>query len=174
LPEGTVGEIVVSGPSVCRHYWEREGQKPTTDESLLGAAPVLRTGDLGFRWDGELFITGRRKNTIIIRGVNLSCEGVEEVAQAAHPAIYSCLTAAVSLDDGKEEQLIIMQEAPAEATSELDTIVGNIRENIAAYHGVQVHDVVLVETRSLPRTTSGKVRRKQALERYQSGALRRL
>lgn len=174
LPEHSVGEIVVAGPSVCRNYWDPRSERRTTDDALTqgtNSAPVLRTGDLGFQSDGELYVTGRLKNTVIIRGRNLSCEGVEEVAQSAHPSLYSCLSAALSVDDGKRERLVILQEAPAESLTQLEDIICNIQEAVAAHHGVRVDDVVLVKTRSLPQTTSGKVRRAEALKRYRNGQL---
>ncbi len=177
VPDHMIGEIVVAGPSVCGNYWNPASEKRTTDDALTqgtNSAPVLRTGDLGFQSDGELYVTGRLKNTVIVRGRNLSCEGVEELAQGAHPSLYSCLSAALSVDDGKKERLVVLQEAPAEARIQLEEIMGNIQETIAAHHGVRVDEVVLVQTRSLPRTTSGKVRRVEALNRYRDGALVRL
>jgi acyl-CoA synthetase (AMP-forming)/AMP-acid ligase II len=174
LAEHFVGEIVVSGPSVCLNYWDPKFERRTTDDALTqgtNSAPVLRTGDLGFQSNGELYVTGRRKNTVIIRGRNLSCEGVEEVVQSSHPSLYSCVSAALSVDDGKQEKLVVLQEVPPESLTRLEEIIGNIQEAVAAHHGVRVDDVVLVKTRSLPRTTSGKVRRTEALKRYRNGQL---
>jgi len=172
LPDKSVGEIVVAGPSVCATYWTKGTEIPTSDD--CAGRQFLRTGDLGFRLNGELFVTGRLKNTVIIRGLNLSCEGVEELAQSAHPTLYSCLSAALAIDDGRGERLVVLQEAPADARGSAEEIIGNIREAVTAHHGVSVDDVVLVATRSLPRTTSGKVRRAEALKRYKTDGLSRL
>ena len=108
-----VGEIWVSGPTVCRGYWNRPEETQRTLRAYLadsGEGPFLRTGDLGFLKDGELFVTGRLKDLIIIGGRNLYPNDIELTVEQSHPAIRSGCCAAFSVDVADEERLIVAAE----------------------------------------------------------------
>lgn len=109
----TVGEIWVSGPSVAKGYWNKPGETERTCRAYLadsGEGPFLRTGDLGFLKDGELFVTGRLKDLIIIAGRNLYPHDIELTVEQSHPAIRSGCCAAFSVDLADEERLIVAVE----------------------------------------------------------------
>ena len=165
-----VGEIWVSGPSIARTYWEL----PDATERELRArladradTPFLRTGDLGFLRDGELFITGRIKDMIIVRGANHYPQDLEYTVQDAHSAVRPGCAAAFSVDEDGEEQLVVVAEidrgrgpggdGPSVSTSEVTTA---IIKGIAEAHGLRVARVALLSPGSIPKTTSGKIQRR--------------
>jgi acyl-CoA synthetase (AMP-forming)/AMP-acid ligase II len=169
--EGEIGEIWLSGPSVARGYWQR----PDSTESAFRATPegepnahYLRTGDLGVLDGGELYIAGRVKNIVIIRGLNYSCEDIEELAQGAHPALQGRLGAAFGAEDGDKEGLVVVQEiGRGQAAGVVHSQVrAAVQQAIVTHCGIRAIDLVLVKSASLPRTTSGKVKRQKARELY--------
>ena len=158
---GEVGEIWVSGPSVALGYWNRPEETAATFEAHLaetGEGPFLRTGDLGFVKDGELFVTGRLKDLIIIRGHNYYPSDIEITVAASHPDLIPHSCAAFSVDFDGEEQLVIAQEVERKALRRLDTeeVVRAIRASVTKHHALEVRAVVLLKPGSLPRTSSGK------------------
>lgn len=163
VPDGTIGEVYVSGPIVAKGYWNQ----PAASEETFGAriagsdALHLRTGDLGFLDRGELYVTGRAKDMIILRGRNYYPQDLEASAEAAHIALRGAPAAAFSLDVGGEEQLAIAQEVPRAAIGTLDVAetVAAIREAIAREHAVAVFAVALLRPGGILKTSSGKVRR---------------
>ncbi|RKN45334.1 non-ribosomal peptide synthetase [Micromonospora endolithica] len=177
LPAGAVGEVWVSGPSVAQGYWRRPEQTHETFQARVttGEGPFLRTGDLGFVHDGELFVTGRIKDMIIVRGRNLYPQDVERCAVTSHPALRSGLAAAAGLDTEAGEQLLVVAEVRRDATEpDVDGIVAAIRQAVTAEFDVAVHAVVLVRAGTLPRTSSGKVQRHAAKRGYAAGDLTEL
>ena len=174
-PPERIGEVWVAGPGIGRGYWGR----PELSAESFGArtfdgdGPFLRTGDLGFKGGGQLFITGRLKELIIIRGHNYYPHDIERTARAANPALRPDGGAAFSVDIGGEERLILVHEVERTVRSNLDLpgIVGDVREAVAAELGVRVHALVLIRPTSLPRTTSGKVRRGDCRQRLLLGKL---
>ena len=175
-PPGEVGEIWVSGPSVCLGYWGRVAETRTTFEATLRERPgqrFLRTGDLGFVQDGELFVSGRLKNIVIIRGTCSSCEDIEEVAQASHPALHGSVAAAFSVDLDDQEQLVVVQEVGRHITEPIDSheLSEAIQESIIANLGFGAAEIALVPPGRLPRTTSGKVQRSTTRELHAAGEL---
>ncbi|HYU30925.1 MAG TPA: amino acid adenylation domain-containing protein, partial [Thermoanaerobaculia bacterium] len=174
---GTVGEIWIAGPSVAQGYW---GQAEET-ERVFRAVPAgaererfLRTGDLGFLDGSELFVTGRLKDLIILRGRNHYPQDLELTAESAHPALRPGGGAAFSLDVGGEERLVLVQEVERRAGAgpgELAEIGAAVRRAIAVEHEVPVHDVVLVRAGAVPKTSSGKVQRRLCRTLYQEGRL---
>jgi acyl-CoA synthetase (AMP-forming)/AMP-acid ligase II len=184
VPAGAIGEIWVAGESIARGYWNNpevtaatfnvrpEGM--TADEG--GDLAWLRTGDLGFIADGELFITGRIRELIIIAGRNHFPVDLERTAESAHPAIATSGAAAFSVDADGVERLVILAEvrreyarpARAQASHNFDAeaVRRHVRAAVAAGHEVAVHDVVLLRPGTLPRTTSGKISRRNAREAY--------
>ncbi|MBA2682743.1 MAG: AMP-binding protein, partial [Ktedonobacteraceae bacterium] len=172
--EGRIGEIWLEGPSVAQGYWQRPEESEYTFHAHLqdGSGPFLRTGDLGFTQKGELFIAGRLKDLIIIRGSNHYPQDVEKTVEASHPALRLNGSAAFSVEAEGEERLVIVQEIERTAlSSNLNEVVTAIREAIALQHEIQVYAVLLIKPGSLPKTSSGKVQRRSSRESYLDGSL---
>lgn len=175
LPEGQVGEIWVAGPSVGAGYWNR----PELTEATFGArtadgeGPFLRTGDLGALQDGELYVTGRLKELIVLRGRNISPHETERVVSGLHPA-FEGLAAAVFAAPGRGEELVVVQEVRPSSVdrAELPGICRTVREAVGDALGITVPNVVLVAAGSVLRTTSGKVKRLAMREEFLAGRLR--
>ncbi|MBV9108095.1 MAG: fatty acyl-AMP ligase, partial [Gemmatimonadetes bacterium] len=157
---GEVGEIWVSGPHVAHGYWNRADDTAETfgAHTADGDGPFLRTGDLGFVDGGELFVTGRAKDLIILRGRNLYPQDVEATAGTAHGALQPGGGAAFSVDADGEERLVIVHEVRRTALRELDAseVARRIREEVAAAHEAAVHDIALIGPATLAKTSSGK------------------
>ena len=158
---GTVGEILVSGPGVAGGYWQR----PDATAEAFGHDPrgdggsFLRTGDLGFLADGELFVTGRIKDLLILRGRNHYPQDLELVAETSHPALRSSSSAAFSVTVEGEERLVLVAELDRRSEAAAAAAAGAIRQAIAEQNEVQVYEVVLLRAGWLPKTSSGKVQR---------------
>ena len=170
-----VGEIWVSGPSVGVGYWNRTEETERTFRAYLsdtGEGPFLRTGDLGFLQDGELFITGRAKDLIIIRGRNLYPQDIELTAEGSHPALRSGGSAAFSVDVEDEEQLVVVQEVEFRQKPNVEEVTTAIRSAIAQIHGIQVYAVVTIAAGSIPKTSSGKIQRRACRADFLSGNLK--
>ncbi|KAA5827130.1 fatty acyl-AMP ligase [Saccharopolyspora hirsuta] len=187
LPDGRVGEIWTSGPNVCRGYWGRpEAESAAVFRAVArdadgrevepypGCRGWLRTGDLGVLVDGDLFVTGRLKDLIIVDGRNHYPQDVEHTAENAHPAVrrHAVVAFAVS-DETGEHAVVVAERARQVPPAELDRaeVAAAVREAVAAEHGLAVRDVVLIEPGELPRTSSGKVRRTTCRAAYLDGAL---
>ncbi len=184
---GKIGEIWVAGGSVAAGYWKNPAATTATfNARLLEAgfddkAVWLRTGDLGFIAGGELFITGRLRELIIIGGRNLFPVDLEQAAASADPALS--VFAAFSVDDGGTERLIIAAEVrrnllrppPGQTPRALDcnALCRCVRSAVASDCDVTVHEVLLLCPSALPRTTSGKVSRIGARDAYLENALER-
>lgn len=176
-PEETVGEIWVAGPSVTLGYWNRPEETKRTFHARLrdsGEGPFLRTGDLGFLRGGELFVTGRLKDVLIIRGRNHYAQDIEATVQAVHPALRPSCGAAFETGPDGEARLVIVQEMERRCREvNVADLIGDIRQTVAERHELQVHDVQLLEPGSLPRTSSGKIQRHACRTGYERGTLRR-
>ena len=172
LPPGREGEIWLQGASVADGYWRR-----TSDGGGFGArlpgepGEWLRTGDLGALVDGELFILGRRKDLIILRGRNHHPQDVEWTVARSHPALAGGLGAAFSVRRDGGEELVVVHELERGRDDEAGEISRRVRDAVAAEHEIRVHDLVLVRSGGVPRTTSGKVRRRACRDRYLGGDL---
>ncbi|MFD2168454.1 amino acid adenylation domain-containing protein [Tumebacillus lipolyticus] len=172
--DGRVGEIWVSGPSVAAGYWNRAEQTEEFFAARLasGEGPFLRTGDLGFVHEGELFVTGRQKDLIIIRGQNYYPQDLEFVVQNSHPAVHNSNGAAFSVLVDGEERLVVVQEVErAHRKGNLAEVVQTIRQEVSKEHQLQVYAVVLLKPVSIPKTSSGKVQRHLCKERFLNGSL---
>ena len=161
---GQVGEIWVKGSSVAQGYWDRLEETEHTFRAYLsdtGVGPFLRTGDLGFLHEDELFITGRAKDLIIIRGLNHYPQDIELTVARAHPALRPDSGAAFSIEVAGEECLVVVQEIEQRQSGEreLEAVIDAIREAVADEHELQVYAVVLIKPRSIPKTSSGKIQR---------------
>ncbi|MEU3980760.1 fatty acyl-AMP ligase [Streptomyces sp. NPDC026672] len=174
LPGGEVGEIWVGGASVAKGYWRNTLATRETFRATLPAheGRFLRTGDLGFLRDGELFVTGRLKDLIVVDGRNHYPQDLELAAELSHPALRPGCTAAFSVDSGVEgEQPVVVAELAPEAAGEHEKIGELIRSAVGEAHGLSVHDVVLVHPGTIPKTSSGKIQRRATRTAYQDGTL---
>lgn len=174
---GRIGEIWVAGPSVGAGYW---GQPEATEERFgatlaTGAADLtrhLRTGDLGFIHDGELFIAGRCKDLIISNGRNLYPQDIEQSAEAAHPNVRAGGSIAIPVDKGSKEAVVLLVECRRNpAPDVVRQLVDQVHRQVAIEHQLELHDIVPLRTGALPRTSSGKPQRSAARRLYQEGRL---
>jgi acyl-CoA synthetase (AMP-forming)/AMP-acid ligase II len=176
-PEGSVGEIWFAGPSVARGYWNRPEETAYSFQARLrdsGEGPFLRTGDLGFVRDGELFVTGRIKDLIVIRGRNHYPEDIEATVQKVHAALRTGCGAAFETGQAGQPRLVIVQEVNRRSRDvDPAQLLGDIRQAVAERHDLQVYDVQFLEPGSLPKTSSGKIQRQACRLGYERGSLRR-
>ncbi len=174
-PAGHVGEVWVKGPSIAQGYWNRPEETAQTFEgytSDTSEGPFLRTGDLGFMEDDELFITGRLKDLIIIRGRNHYPHDIELTAQWSHPSLRPEGGAAFSIERHDGEQLVVVHEVEARRSSfDGEAVIAAIRQAVAEQHEVQVYAVVLIKPGTLPKTSSGKVQRHRCRSQFLAGEL---
>ncbi|MEV1179634.1 AMP-binding protein, partial [Nonomuraea sp. NPDC049784] len=172
-PPGRVGELWVSGPNITAGYFRRPERTAATFVPDLDGrpGPWLRTGDLGFLDQGEIFVVGRLKDLIIIDGRNHHPADVEQTAEQAHPAIAAAGVVATSVDTAEGEALVVLAEVDRRAPGFTPAAVRTaVRRAVTDRHGVSPHDVVLVRRGALPRTTSGKVQRRRGRRLYLDGA----
>jgi acyl-CoA synthetase (AMP-forming)/AMP-acid ligase II/acyl carrier protein len=173
-----VGEILIQGPSVAGGYWNRAEE--TDDEfgaSVAGyEGRFLRTGDLGFMHDGELYVTGRLKDVIIIRGRNHYPQDIEQSAEAAHPALLMGAAFALenaSLENSSAERLVIVNQVDRQfRDADWAQVTQAIRRAVVEHHEIDPHAVVLIRQTSLPITSSGKVQRSLCRDQYLAGELK--
>ncbi|HKH48755.1 MAG TPA: amino acid adenylation domain-containing protein, partial [Thermoanaerobaculia bacterium] len=178
-PPSRIGEIWVASASVAQGYWERPEETAATFGAYLvdGSGPFLRTGDLGFVSEGEVFLTGRLKDLIILRGRNHYPQDLELTAERSHAGLRVGGGAAFAVDLEGEERLVIVHEVDRQARLGLEggrteEIAAAVRQTVAEEHEVSVAEVVLIGPETLPRTSSGKVRRSACREQYLQGGLR--
>ncbi|MFN6181484.1 MAG: fatty acyl-AMP ligase [Dolichospermum sp.] len=162
--DNQVGEIWVSGSSIAQGYWHQPEKTTETFQAKLvdvGERNFLRTGDLGFIQNGELFITGRIKDVIIIWGRNHYPQDIEYSVQQSHKALSLDCGAAFTVEVNNQEKLVIVQEVERTYLRKLavDEIVSAIRETVALNHGLQVYAILLIKPASIPKTSSGKIQR---------------
>ncbi len=174
LPD-EVGEIWVSDPSVAQGYWNRPEETERTFQAYLadtGEGPFLCTGDLGFLKDGELFVTGRRKDLIIIRGTNHYPQDIEWTVEQSYPALRPGYGAAFSVDLDGEERLVVVQEVERHYPNlDVNEVVGAIRQAVAEHHELEVYAVSLLKTGSILKTSSGKIQRHSCRAGFLDGSL---
>jgi amino acid adenylation domain-containing protein len=182
-PADAVGEIWVAGASVAAGYWDLLGNRPETTAETFGAyldggeGPYLRTGDLGFFLDGALYVAGRIKDLILIRGRNLHPQDVEWTVERSHPAVRAGGGAAFSVDADGEERLVVVQEVGLRGEAGLDEVAAvaeTIRRAVAEEHEVRLWALVLVKPGEVPKTTSGKLQRRACRDLFLSGGLHAL
>ena len=183
LPDGEIGEIWLAGPSVAQGYWKLPDETLRTFGATLassGEGPYLRTGDLGFVHDGQLFIAGRRKDLIIVDGRNHYPQDIELTIEQSHPAFRAGCSAAFSIDVDGAERLVAVAEAdphwniasaggtPADASTPL---IRAARRAVAVDHDLDLHQLLLLRPASIPKTTSGKIRRQACRTGFLDGSL---
>lgn len=173
-PPDRIGEIWVSGPNVAKGYWRRPEASRETFEAHLkdtGEGPFLRTGDLGFLQDGELYVTGRLKDLIILHGVNIYPQDVEQTVQRSHDALVPNSGAAFAIESRGEERLVVVQEIEKRHRSDLMDVFQSIRRAVSLEHELPVDAIVLVQISSIPKTSSGKIQRHACRQAYLDGTL---
>jgi acyl-CoA synthetase (AMP-forming)/AMP-acid ligase II/acyl carrier protein len=173
-PEGRLGEVWLRGASVASAYWERPEESEATFQARradTGEGPYLRTGDLGFLRGGELFVAGRIKDLIIIRGRNHYPQDLELTAEACHPAMRPGCSAAFPVDADGEERLVVVMEVDRNKLTEPAAAIDALRRAIAQAHEVTPGTVVLIPAGGLPKTSSGKVQRRACRAMYLAGEL---
>ncbi|MEK7327454.1 MAG: fatty acyl-AMP ligase, partial [Chloroflexota bacterium] len=171
---GHVGEIWIASPSIALGYWNQPEETAQTFGAYLadtGEGPFLRTGDLGFIKDGEVFVTGRVKDLIIIRGRNLYPQDIEATVEQAHPAVRPGCAAAFSVDVEGEERLAVVQEVDTRKPVNVEEVASAIRQAVAEAHEVQTQAVVLIAPRTIPKTSSGKIQRHACKAEFLAGTL---
>jgi phthiocerol/phenolphthiocerol synthesis type-I polyketide synthase C len=187
---GEVGEIWHAGGSIAQGYWGRPAETAETFAAFLastgadtkadiGQGPFLRTGDLGFQLEGELFVTGRLKDLIVLRGRNYYPGDIETTVQDSHPALLRGRGAAFSVapPPSPAEQLVVVQEVDRNRIGDIDVsqvvseITAAIRTAITEHHQIQPYAIVVVEPSRIPTTSSGKIRRSRCRQRFLDGDL---
>ncbi|MCB9508327.1 MAG: aminotransferase class I/II-fold pyridoxal phosphate-dependent enzyme [Myxococcales bacterium] len=175
LPTGAIGEVWVASPSVAAGYWEAaEASEAAFGATLAGTGegPFLRTGDLGTLLEGELFLVGRAKDMLIVRGRNFYPEDLEAALDRRIPGLVPGGIVAVGIEVGDEECLAIVAEVDRHASSEPEDLVTQVRRMISREYELGVTTVALIRQGSLPRTSSGKRQRKACREALVGGDLK--
>jgi amino acid adenylation domain-containing protein len=172
--ENEIGEIWISGPSVGAGYW---GSRQGIGDNFAGLSAgghngaVLKTGDLGFMRDGHLFIVGRSKDLIIINGLNHYPEDIEQTVERSHSALVGQSGVSFAAETEQQDHLVIVHEVSRRSMGDSAAIFDAIRRDISKVHGLAVHEIVLVNKRAVPKTTSGKVQRQAARAAFHSESL---
>ncbi|MDR9404037.1 MAG: thioester reductase domain-containing protein [Halothece sp. Uz-M2-17] len=175
---GEVGEIWVSGENVTQGYWQRQQET----QEIFGAyiydsdrGPYLRTGDLGFLdQQGNLFVTGRLKEVIVIHGRNYYPQDIELVAERSHPALRPHSGAAFSVEIDAQERLVIAHEVERSYLRRLNVseIAGAVRKAISEEFDLAVYTILLLRTNSLLKTSSGKIQRRGCRQAFLDNTLK--
>jgi acyl transferase domain-containing protein/acyl-CoA synthetase (AMP-forming)/AMP-acid ligase II/acyl carrier protein len=168
------GEIWVAGGSVAQGYWRRPEATVATfgAHTVGGEGPFLRTGDLGFLYNGELYITGRIKDLIILRGRNLYPQDIEKTAEACHPALRLGCGAAFAVDGPEGERLVFVSEVERSARSvSAEEVAAAVNRAVIEAHEAPVDAVVLLRPGSIPKTSSGKIQRHACKADFLAGSL---
>lgn len=161
-----VGEIWLAGSHIARGYWHKPAETEAAFHAYTAdtsAGPFMRTGDLGFVHEGQIYIGGRIKDLIIIDGQNHYPQDVEFTVEDAHPAVRQGCTAAFSIDHEGQERLVAVAELrePVNVDSPWDTqaIAQELRRAAAKEHGIPLYDIAFIKARTIPKTSSGKIQR---------------
>ncbi|MBX7220068.1 MAG: SDR family NAD(P)-dependent oxidoreductase [Blastocatellia bacterium] len=173
-PEGEVGEILLAGRHVAQGYWNRSAETEATFRAFLadsGEGPFLRTGDLGLLRDGRLFVTGRLKDVMILRGRNVYPQDVEQAAETSHPAARLTGTAAFSIEVNGQEELVVLQELEFRSKANPLEVIAAIRRAMAEAHELDCHAIRIVKGGTLPKTSSGKIQRRRCRQLFVEGQL---
>lgn len=180
-PAGRIGEIWMASGSVAQGYWRQPEataeafHAQLTTSAGYSTGPYLRTGDLGFIADNELFIAGRLKDMVIVRGRNLYPDDLETTIVGAHPLLLRGRGAVFAIDgNGGSEELVVVQELVRDFPSDtdFDAICRDIAAAVTEHHDISPLTIVLVNTYSLPSTSSGKVQRFACRNKYNAGELK--
>lgn len=178
---GSIGEIWIRGGSISSGYWNRSNESaerfdfsPLSSEGKKLEGGYFRTGDLGYKRGYEIFVTGRMKEMLIIRGKNYFPTDIERIVQASHPAFRLNCGAAFACDDGHSEKLVMVQEvskSDVKKTS-FDELIGEAKFALQRDLGVELNAIAIIRSGTLPTTTSGKIKRCEAKDRYLNDRLK--
>ena len=161
---------------MAQGYWKQPEQTEQIFHAHLADSnegPFLRTGDLGFLHEGELYVTGRLKDLIIIRGRNHYPQDIEYTTGQCHEALEAGMSAAFSVTEDGEEKLVIVNELTRRHRKpDMDSVVAAVRRAVAQEHQLQVHAIVLIRPLSVPRTSSGKIMRHACKQGFLDGSLK--
>ena len=175
LASGKIGEIWVNSPSVAQGYWNNDTETEATFRARLTgngeSLPFLRTGDLGFFDDGELFVTGRIKDLIIVRGVNRYPQDIEMTVERASERIQPQAVGAFAADLDGRERLIIVAEVERTRRDNWSDVIAAVRKAVTAEHELPPDAVILVRFGSVPKTSSGKIQRHACRDEFLAGTL---
>ncbi len=172
-----VGEIWVAGASVGQGYWHKPDQTRSSFNAHLsdtGEGPFLRTGDLGFMREGQLYITGRRDDLIIVRGLNRYPQDIEATARGSHPLLEAGYGAAFVADGHGRQRLVLVQEATRKGEVDFAPVLDAVRGAVLAEHGLALDAIVLVRCGTIPKTSSGKIQRHACRAAFLAGELKAL
>ncbi len=175
--EGHVGEVWAKGKSIAGGYWKRDDATEETFHAHIadtGEGPFLRTGDLGFIKDNELYITGRHKDIIIIRGQNHYPQDIEYTVEASHPSLrLGCVAAFPLTDDNGEENIGIVQEVQKNHEDDLkpEEVFKAIVTAVSEEHELEVSSITLIKAQTIPKTSSGKIQRRACREGFLNNSL---
>ncbi len=172
---GQIGEVWLSGPSVAQGYWERPEETCRTFGARLAdsdAGPFLRTGDLGFLQEGELFITGRLKDLLIIHGRNHYPQDIELTVEQCHAALRAGGGAAFTVEIDGQEQVVVVHEVERQQLNvAVEQVATVVRQAVAEQHELHIYALVLIKPGSLPKTSSGKIQRYACRAGFLDGSL---
>ena len=172
-----IGEIWVRGANVAQGYWNQPAATEETFRARIAnedGPPWLRTGDLGcVDEQGELYVTGRLKDVIIIRGINHYPQDIERTVETCHPALRQHCGAAFAVVRNGQEHLVVVQEIDRTFRKSLDiaAITSAIRATVVAEHELTIHAIALIRTGTIPKTSSGKIRRRLTRDLWSAGKL---
>lgn len=172
--EGEVGEIWVQGPGVAQGYWDKKQESKETFNAYVSDTadgPFLRTGDLGFLQGEELFVTGRIKDLIIIRGRNHYPQDIERTVENCHKSLRRDHGAAFAIDVNGEEKLVVVQGVVRPQKLDLDNLFSEIKASLLHEHELSPHSIVLVKCGEIPRTSSGKIQRRGCKQLFENSDL---
>lgn len=172
-PDDRVGEMWVSGTTVAQGYWNQPEATEATFRARTadGQGPFLRTGDLAFRHDGEVYLASRLKDVIIIRGQNHHPQDLEWTLSDAHASIRPNCAAVFAVADDGRDRLVAVTEVYRHKLDEADEVLAAIRHALSTEHGLVPATIVLIPPRALPKTSSGKIQRSRTKEAFLTGAL---
>jgi amino acid adenylation domain-containing protein len=176
-PPESVGEIWLSGPSITHGYWNRPEETAEIFHAHLagtGAGPFLRTGDLGFLRAGALFVTGRLKDMLLIRGRNHYPQDIELTVERSHPALRAGCGAVFAIEAGGEERLVIVQEVDQRSSADFAAIHEAIRQAVAEEDELTPYAIVLIAAGTIPKTSSGKIQRHACRTKFLAGSFDKL
>ena len=163
-PDGEVGEIWLKGENVAKGYWQNEEATQATFHNYLstGEGPFMSTGDLGFLENGELFVTGRIKDLIIVRGKNYYPQDIEMTVENCHQGFRKGCSAAFAAEAGHDGNLIVVQEIKKEFEKKisLEELGPIVAKSVKGTFNLQLDKLVLIKQRTIPKTSSGKIQRR--------------
>ncbi len=174
LSENEIGEIWVKGKNVAKGYWEN---KQVTNEifnaytSNTNEGPFLRTGDLGFLLEGELYVTGRLKDMIIIDGTNHYPQDIELTVERANKLLRPSSGAVFSVEVDNKERLVVVHEARAKKNVDWQSVIKDIISAVSENHNIQTYAVVLIQPKTIFKTSSGKIQRRATKKAYLNNEL---